>query len=183
MLQFIGGHLISHILDRRSGKSRDTRFRTDLQQLLCDLRPAGCSNRATSGNQCQRVILSRILPCLPPATAEPVLSPASPPAIPADIVASALTVCFCSSLSVDKSLTSGYSIPAIAFAASSPVAAPAAPAAALFPAAPQPHRPDGMRNGFRCRIVIDSHVVTNTIRQLRRGCPASAAVRSLPASP
>jgi len=34
-----------------------------------------------------------------------VLSPASPPAIPAEIVARALTVCFCSSLSFDGSFT------------------------------------------------------------------------------
>ncbi|MNI65497.1 hypothetical protein D3C73_1210090 [compost metagenome] len=71
-------------------------------------------------------------PACAPAAADDELSPARAPAIPADRLASMLMVCFSASLS---SLTrlSGYITSIIAFAASSPVTAPAAPAAALFP--------------------------------------------------
>ncbi|STU22259.1 Uncharacterised protein [Klebsiella pneumoniae] len=79
----------------------------------------------------QVVILNSILPALcAPTAADAVLFPVRPPVSPADTVASVLIVCFCSSLRSD-SFTPGYSIP-IALAASSPVAAPAAPAATLL---------------------------------------------------
>jgi hypothetical protein len=50
MIQFISSQLVGKCF--RHGAS-NTGFDPDFQQLLCDLRPAGRSNHATSGNQCQ----------------------------------------------------------------------------------------------------------------------------------
>ena len=100
---------------------------------LSSLSAGDCPEASCSAISLSALFSTAFFPACAPATADAVLFPARPPAIPAEIVASVLTVCFCASVSVDKSVTPGYSIPAIAFAASSPAAAPAAPAAALLP--------------------------------------------------
>ncbi|WP_348773193.1 hypothetical protein, partial [Franconibacter sp. IITDAS19] len=58
---FISGQFVGK---RFRHYASNTSLDPDFQQLLCNLRPARRCNRATSGNQRQRVILNRIFPCL-----------------------------------------------------------------------------------------------------------------------
>ncbi|HAS1184269.1 TPA: hypothetical protein OT849_001215 [Enterobacter cloacae] len=54
MIQFISGQFVGKCFRHRAG---NTGLDLDFQQLLWDLRPARRCNRATSGDQRQRVIL------------------------------------------------------------------------------------------------------------------------------